>query len=182
MPWNPLHWWDVWHDVWRSIGTTHARRASNKAKIWWEQFLKAWRTIGKMYRGRQRPPRDMPGREGFRLPDHAPLIPAALPSPPAPVIPTPLPVSSELRIDSTPIDFIARSCGKKRRYNSHEDATAVAVRCWHERRATLRVYACRVCGGWHLTQSYAEERMREGWRPPRISERQQNILRKRRRS
>lgn len=73
---------------------------------------------------------------------------------------------------------LVRSCAGKNRYDTEDKARAVAVQCWHDRRVWLRVYACE-CGGFHLTRRDAAPMMREGWRLPRISERQRNIDRKR---
>ena len=47
-----------------------------------------------------------------------------------------------------------RSCGKKRRYETEEEATRYAYKCMsHPGVPLLRVYRCSLCGGWHLTSA-----------------------------
>lgn len=76
------------------------------------------------------------------------------------------------------VDIVVRSCGSKKRYPTEGSANSTAIQCWYDRKIRLRAYACEICGGWHLTKSGAAPRMREGWRLPKLSEREQNIRRK----
>ena len=46
---------------------------------------------------------------------------------------------------------IYRQCGKKVRYRTEHDARVYANRCETVRGARLRVYACPICNGWHIT-------------------------------
>lgn len=62
-----------------------------------------------------------------------------------------------------------RSCHGKKRYADAEVANAVAAKCYAERGEYLRVYPCELCGGHHLTHVRVE--VRDGWRPPRPSQR-----------
>jgi hypothetical protein len=63
-------------------------------------------------------------------------------SPPAPEEP---PSSSAVDVD------VARSCASKSRYATEKIANRVRHRCEETRGRPLRVYACFVCGGYHLT-------------------------------
>jgi hypothetical protein len=46
---------------------------------------------------------------------------------------------------------VAQACARKRGYPSAVEARKVAARCEAERGVPLHVYACDVCGLWHLT-------------------------------
>lgn len=48
-------------------------------------------------------------------------------------------------------NFISLSCNNKVRYSSPQRAGAVAKQCKEERQVSLRIYACGLCGGFHLT-------------------------------
>lgn len=155
--------------VWEAHVRYEAARQADE--VAWRRFVKLWQKLGNAYANRNSPPLGMPGCEGFVLPDHAKLVPRAVEIVPVPVVLVP----------SGPVDVVAvyRSCGTKSRYSTEEIANAVAIRCWQDRGADLRAYSCELCGGgWHLTKRGAQPRMREGWREPKISERQQNILEK----
>lgn len=58
------------------------------------------------------------------------------------------------------------SCTTKKRYSDEQVARDVARSVWFRRGVSLRVYACSLCGGWHLTKLDAQPVMRPGWRPP----------------
>lgn len=46
-----------------------------------------------------------------------------------------------------------RSCLNKCRYKTETKALSMAAKCMKKRPCkTLRVYDCRYCGGWHLTE------------------------------
>ena len=45
-----------------------------------------------------------------------------------------------------------RACGKKRRYETEEEALLSAARRVLKGAPTLRAYHCDYCGGWHLTK------------------------------
>lgn len=56
------------------------------------------------------------------------------------------------------VDLAARAmCLKKVRYRSTSEAMKVAVRRSRESGIGLRVYGCRLCGGFHLTKRSLEE-------------------------
>ena len=46
-----------------------------------------------------------------------------------------------------------RSCLRKKRYKTKEDALATAVRSLDRGVGFLRAYECPYCGGWHLTRA-----------------------------
>lgn len=46
---------------------------------------------------------------------------------------------------------IYRQCGKKKRYRSEHEARLIANRGEAARGTKLRVYACPLCGGYHIT-------------------------------
>jgi hypothetical protein len=160
--WIPDQWWNAFLRAWRKIGNTRALGASPEEQRW-NGLVKLWKKIGNAYKNLTPPPPNLPGSHGFVKPDHTPLEPRAR------------------LIDHAPIDVVARSCGTKKRYATEDVANAVAIQCWHDRHVWLRAYACEICGGFHLTRSNAPPRMQAGWRPPKISERQQNLQRKRQR-
>jgi len=72
-----------------------------------------------------------------------------------------------------------RSCYRKTRYGSLGFAEVVAARVLRERGTSLRAYACKVCGGAHLTHTGAQPvEPRPGFRPARRPQRE--IARQRR--
>ena len=56
------------------------------------------------------------------------------------------------------------SCRDKGRYTTEEIANGVAAEAYRKRGHWLRVYACDLCGGYHLTHKGALPK--PGWRPP----------------
>ncbi len=44
-----------------------------------------------------------------------------------------------------------QQCGKKRRYRTEKYARQMANACEKRRKVKLRVYACAMCNGWHIT-------------------------------
>jgi hypothetical protein len=181
--WVTEHWWVAFVHMWRKIGRHYATQAAARPRPmdaqWWSRFVKVWKKIGHAYSHRNPPPKNLPGCEGFVIPDHAPLVPRAPIAPPAAEIVQPSEfVAVAPLLAQAPVDLVVRSCGTKRRYSTEDLANTVSIRCWQERGAELRAYSCAICAGWHLTHQSAPARMREGWRPPKISERQQNIQQK----
>jgi len=49
-----------------------------------------------------------------------------------------------------------RSCWRKSRYATEDQARRMAARCMDARGEPLRSYACHECGGWHLTSKPIE--------------------------
>lgn len=54
-----------------------------------------------------------------------------------------------MQTETGPTEF--RSCVRKRRHKTEEDALRAAKRSTKERSKQLSVYQCHLCGGWHLT-------------------------------
>jgi len=52
-------------------------------------------------------------------------------------------------------EWVDRSCNTKVRYEDRESAVRVAKRREAAWGSPLRVYACGICTGWHLTKSEA---------------------------
>lgn len=44
-----------------------------------------------------------------------------------------------------------RACGRKRRYQTREEAEVVALESMRKGNDILRSYRCPYCGGWHLS-------------------------------
>lgn len=137
---------------------TEAQYAEVKAiNSWMKGWRRAWKMIGADYANRAK--------------NAEPVLP--------PVLVTLAEIAPTVVTPIKPYDT-ERSCGGKRRYSTEDVANAVAVRCFNARGVSLRVYSCSLCGGFHVTKQRAASMMRDGWRPPKVSERQENIERKRR--
>lgn len=72
---------------------------------------------------------------------------------------------------------LLNGCVGKRRYGDEQVARDAAARIWLESQWDMRVYACVHCGGFHLTHKQAT-RVKPGWRPPRLSQREEARRRK----
>lgn len=53
----------------------------------------------------------------------------------------------------------AKSCARKVRYPTHDDARACADKRYRLSGVEFRVYHCKYCQGWHLTKQTMEERI-----------------------
>ena len=71
---------------------------------------------------------------------------------PAPAEPGPQPAAI---LDRFELEDVIAMCSRKKAYPSQVDAERVAARCFRERGARLRVYACPACCRYHLTKQLA---------------------------
>ena len=70
----------------------------------------------------------------------------------APPEPEPQPAAI---LDRFELEDVIAMCSRKKAYPSQVDAERVAARCFRERGARLRVYACPACCRYHLTKQLA---------------------------
>lgn len=71
--------------------------------------------------------------------------------------------------------YVDRSCLSKTRYQTEEIASSQIAMVWRKRGERVRVYACELCGCWHLTKTRVE--VKPGWSEPKLSKRAQAFLR-----
>jgi hypothetical protein len=64
-----------------------------------------------------------------------------------------------------------RMCHGKNRYPAEIAALIAAQRYAELRKVRLRVYACPVCDGWHITKQFGSE-LKKGTSRPRPAQRQ----------